>query len=75
MIFFIAIYSILALQEPNISNFLKEAYKNGKNEYSFIKPVRCESGKLRDAYALTPIGTIVFKQVSKDGSIGSACVK
>ena len=75
MIFFIALYSILALQEPDISNFLKAASKNGTNEYVFIKPVRCETGKLKDAYVLTPIGKVAFKQVSKDGSIGSACVK
>ena len=75
MIFFVAIYSILALQEPHVKEFLYEASKSGPIKYSFIKPVDCSSGKLKNTYALAQNGKVVLKQVSQDGSIGPVCIK
>lgn len=75
MIFFVAIYSILALQEPNVKEFLNEASKSGPIKYSFVKPVDCSSGKLKNTYALAQNGKVVLKQVSQDGSIGPVCIK
>ncbi len=75
MIFFIAIYSILALQEPHVKEFLTEASKSGPIKYSFVKPVNCSSGKLKNTYALAQNGKIVLKQVSEDGSVGPVCIK
>ena len=75
MIFFVAIYSILAFQEPHVKEFLYEASKSGPIKYSFVKPVDCSSGKLKNTYALAQNGKVVLKQVSQDGSIGQVCIK
>ena len=75
MIILITIYSVLALQENNIKEFLVEASKSGPIKYSFVKPVDCPSGKLKNTYVLASNDKVVLKQVSKDGSIGPICVK
>ena len=75
MIFFIALYSLLALQEPHVKNFLIAASKSGKIEYGLVKPVNCQSGKLKNTYVLAQNGKVVFKQLSQDGSMGPICVR
>ena len=75
MIFFIAIYSVIALQEPHVKEYLVEASKSGPAKYSFVKPVDCLSGKLKDSYVLAQNGKVVLKQISEDGSIGPVCIK
>ncbi len=75
MIFFVAIYSLLSLQDPHVKEFLIESSKSGPIKYSFVKPVDCPSGKLKNTYALAQNGKIVLKQVSEDGSIGPVCLK
>tara|TARA_B100000886_G_scaffold323661_1_gene267659 strand:- start:428 stop:655 length:228 start_codon:yes stop_codon:yes gene_type:complete len=75
MIFFIAIYSALAFEQPHVKEFLVEASKSGPVKYSFVKPKDCLSGKLKDSYVLAHNGKVVLKQVSEDGSIGPVCVK
>ena len=75
MIFFIAVYSFLALEQPHVRGFLVEASKSGPIEYSFVKPKDCSSGKLKDSYVLAQNGKVLLKQVSKDGSTGPVCVK
>ena len=54
---------------------LKEASKSGPIKYSFVKPVDCSSGRLKNTYALAQNGKVVLKQISKDGSIGPVCIK
>ena len=75
MIFFIAFISILALEEPHVKNFLVEASKAGPVEYKFVKPVNCKSGKYKNTYVLAQNERVVLKQVSKDRTIGSVCIK
>jgi len=75
MIYFLALYSILSLQQPHVKEFLSEASKSGPIKYSFVKPVDCSSGKLKNTYALAQNGKVVLKQISKDGSIGPVCIK
>ena len=75
MIFFIAIYSILALEQPHFKEFLVEASKSGPIKYSFVKPKDCSTGRLKDSYVLAQNGKVFLKQVSEDGSIGPVCVK
>ena len=75
MIFLITLYSIIALEQPHVKNFLQEASKNGVHKYSFVKPVQCSSGKLKNSYALAQNGKIFLKQVSLDGTIGPICIK
>ena len=75
MIFFIAVYSVLALEQPHIKEFLVEASKSGPVKYSFVKPKDCSSGKLKNSYVLAHNGKVILKQISEDGSIGPVCVK
>ena len=75
MIFFIAVYSVLTLEQPHVREFLVEASKSGPIKYSFVKPKDCSTGKLKDSYVLAQNGKVVLKQVSKDGSIGPVCIK
>jgi hypothetical protein len=75
MIFFIVLYSLIAIQEPHVKNFLKESSKSGNFQYKFVKPVDCKSGKLKDTYVLAQNDKVVLKQLSQDGSIGPVCVK
>ena len=75
MIFFIMIYSIVAMQETHVKNFLIESSKAGKAEYGFVKPVDCQSGRLKNTYAITQNGKVFLKQLSEDGSAGPVCIK
>ena len=75
MIFFITLYSVIALNEPHVKNFLIEASKSGKFKYGFVKPVDCQSGKLKNTYVLAQNGKVVLKQLSEDGSTGPVCVR
>ena len=75
MIFIITLYSIIALEQPHVKNFLQEASKNEIYEYRFVKPVQCSSGKLKNSYVLAQNGKVFLKQVSNDGTTGSVCLK
>ena len=75
MIFLITLCSIIALEQPHVKNFLKEASKNRIYEYKFVKPVQCSSGKLKNSYAIAINGQIFLKQISLDGTIGPVCIK
>ena len=75
MVFFIAVYSVLALEQPHVREFLAEASKSSPVKYSFVEPKDCSTGKLKDSYVLAQNGKVVLKQVSKDGSIGPVCIK
>ena len=75
MLFLLAVYSLITLEQPHVKEFLVEASKSGPVEYSFVKPKDCSSGKLKDSYVLAHNGKVVLKQISEDGSIGPVCVK
>ena len=75
MIFFITLFSIFALEQPHVKNFLKAASENGQFKYAFVKPIQCSSGKLKNSYVLAQNGLVILKQVSKDKSIGPVCEK
>ena len=74
MIFLIMIFSVAALQEPHVKNFLIEASNAGPIEYEFVKPVKCKSGKYKYTYVIAQNERVVLKQKSKDGSIGPVCI-
>ena len=61
--------------EINIKDYLVVASNSGQTKYSFVKPVDCTTGKLKNTYALTQNGKVILKQVSADGSIGPVCIK
>ena len=67
------IYSLFALDDSNIKKFLREANKQIKIEYQFVKPKPCLTGKRDKSFVLAPTGTVVLKQKSDDGSIGNVC--
>ena len=75
MILLIAFYSLLALEQTEVKNFLKEASKNGEYKYAFVTPVKCLTGKLKNTYALAQNGRVFLKKLSKDGSVGPICIK
>tara|TARA_B100000963_G_scaffold43748_1_gene32647 strand:+ start:182 stop:409 length:228 start_codon:yes stop_codon:yes gene_type:complete len=75
MIFFIALYSVLALEQPHVKEFLVEASKSGPFQYRFVEPKDCPTGKLKDSYVLAQNGKVVLKQVSEDGTIGPVCIR
>ncbi len=74
MIFFIVLYSLIAIQEPHVKNFLKESSKSVTFNINLLA-VDCKSGKLKDTYVLAQNDKVVLKQLSQDGSIGPVCVK
>ena len=69
------LYSLFAINDKNVKNFLVEANKHNKIEYQFVKATSCESGEYNKSYVLAPTGKVIFKQKSNDGSIGEICSK
>ena len=67
------IYSLFALDDSNIKKFLREANKQIKIEYQFVKATSCKSGPYNKSYVLAPTGKVILKQKSNDGSIGEIC--
>ena len=51
------------------------AHSNHNAEYAFAYVEKCETGLRESGYAYAPSGSIVLKQVNRDGSVGEACVK
>jgi len=67
------LYSLFAINDKNVKNFLVEANKHNKIEYQFVKATSCQSGRYNKSYALAPTGKVILKQKSNDGSIGGIC--
>ena len=67
------LYSLFAINDKNVKNFLVEANKHNKIEYQFVKAKSCKSGPYNKSYVLAPTGKVILKQKSNDGSIGGIC--
>ena len=67
------LYSLFAINDKNVKNFLVEANKHNKIEYQFVKATSCNSGPYIKSYVLAPTGKVILKQKSNDGSIGEIC--
>tara|TARA_B100000900_G_C20013971_1_gene487059 strand:+ start:140 stop:370 length:231 start_codon:yes stop_codon:yes gene_type:complete len=67
------LYSLFAINDKDIKNFLIEANKHNNIEYQIVKAIPCETGAYNQSYVLAPTGTVVLKQKSNDGSIGKVC--
>ena len=67
------LYSLFAINDTDVKNFLVEANKHNTIEYQFVKAMPCKTGMYKDSYVLAPTGKIVLKQKSDDGSIGKLC--
>ena len=67
------LYSLFAINDTDVKNFLVEANKHNTIEYQFVKAMPCKTGMYKDSYVLAPTGKIILKQKSDDGSIGKLC--
>ena len=67
------LYSLFAINDKNIKNFLVEANKHDKIEYQLVKATSCKSGPYNKSYVLAPTGKVILKQKSNDDSIGEIC--
>jgi hypothetical protein len=54
-----------------VVEFVKEG--NGNPVYKFAYVKACETGKRDSGFALAPTGSVVLKQVNRDGTIGDVC--
>ena len=69
------LYSLFAINDKDIKNFLIEANKHNSIEYQFVEAKSCKTGMYNESYVLAPTGKVILKQKSKDGSIGKLCSK
>ena len=49
------------------------AHSNHNPEYVFAYVEDCESGLRGSGYAYAPAGSIMLKQVNRDGTVGEVC--
>ena len=68
------LYSLFAINDTDIKNFLIEANKHDSIEYQFVEAMSCKTGIHNDSYVLAPTGKVILKQKSDDGSIGKLCI-
>ena len=54
-----------------LAEFVREG--NGNPVYKFAYVEDCETGKRDSGFALAPTGSVVLKQVNRDGTIGNVC--
>ena len=50
-------------------------HSNGNPEYVLGYAKGCESGLRDSGFAFAPTGSIMLKQVNKDGSVGEICTE
>ena len=68
---FLILATIAVFNSDAVSEFRENS--NGNPVYKFVYVEECETGKRSSGYALTPTGSLMLKQVNKDGTIGEAC--
>ena len=69
------LYSLFAINDKNVKNFLVEANKHNTIKYKFVEATPCKTGLYADSYVLAPTGKVILKQISNDGSTGKLCSK
>ena len=67
------LYSLFAINDADVKNFLVEANKHNSIEYQFVEATSCKTGMYDNSYVLAPTGKVVLKQKSDDGSVGKLC--
>ena len=67
------LYSLFAINDADVKNFLVEANKHNSIEYQIVEAASCQTGMHNDSFVLAPTGKVVLKQKSDDGSIGKIC--
>ena len=48
-------------------------HSNGNPVYEFRFVSECETGLRSSGYTIAPTGSLVLKQVNKDGTVGETC--
>ena len=67
------LYSLFAINDTDVKNFLVEANKQNSIAYQFVEAIPCKTGMHNNSFVLAPTGKVVLKQKSDDGSIGELC--
>ena len=61
------------LSSDSVSEFVKQG--NGNPAYKLVQVTECPTGQRRSGFALAPTGSVVLKQVNKDGTVGDVCAE
>ena len=69
------LYSLFAINDTDVKNFLVQANKHNSIDYQFVEATSCKTGLYAESYVLAPTGKIILKQISNDGSTGKLCSK
>lgn len=56
-----------------MSEFREHSNHNPQFVFSYVK--ECESGLRGSGYAFAPSGSLVLKQVNRDGTVGESCAE
>jgi hypothetical protein len=56
-----------------MSEFREHSNHNAQYVFSYVK--ECESGLRESGYAYAPSGSLVLKQVNRDGTVGDVCAE
>ena len=56
-----------------ISEFREHSNHNAHYVFTYVKD--CESGLRASGYAYAPSGSLVLKQVNRDGTVGEVCAE
>ena len=48
-------------------------HSNHNPVYEFVQAVPCENGLRSSGYSVSPTGSVFFKQVNEDGTVGVVC--
>jgi len=59
------------MTSDSVSEFVAQG--NGNPVYKFVYVEDCNTGQRTSGYALAPTGSVAFKQVNRDGSVGDVC--
>jgi hypothetical protein len=68
----IVVLGMVALMaSDSMSEFV--ARGNGNPVYKFVYVEECETGQRDSGFAFAPTGSVVLKQVNRDGTVGDVC--
>ena len=56
-----------------MSEFREHSNHNAKYVFAYVE--ECESGLRDSGYAYAPSGSLVLKQVNRDGTVGEVCAE
>lgn len=63
---------VTTFTSDNVKEFRKHSNNNAVYEWVVVSP--CPTGMRKSGFALAPTGTVILKQVNRDGTVGEVCV-